>query len=136
MKYRDPDTGELKDIYVKASDTLPIGTVVEYDGTEIPDNWEKIDDVSQSKVSECLFIKKDNIVFAHGWFIINGTSATFTAPFKPASKNVWFPVVGLNTEQTPMSYGRALFNTNGTITITMTSASTYATAGFTYLTNE
>ena len=29
MRYKDPITGEFKDIYVKASDTLPVGSVVE-----------------------------------------------------------------------------------------------------------
>lgn len=38
MKYND--NGTFKDIYVKASDTLPIGSIVEFDGTEIPDGWE------------------------------------------------------------------------------------------------
>ena len=40
MKYRDPVTGEFKDITVKASDTLPIGTIVDYDGTTVPSGWE------------------------------------------------------------------------------------------------
>ena len=43
MKYRDPQTGEFKDITVKASDTLPIGTIVDYDGDNIPNNWELVD---------------------------------------------------------------------------------------------
>ena len=30
MKYKGED-GELKDIYIKAVDTLPVGTIVEYD---------------------------------------------------------------------------------------------------------
>lgn len=47
MKYKDPNTGELKDIYVKASDTLPIGTVVEYDGDTVPDGYEEVEDVKQ-----------------------------------------------------------------------------------------
>lgn len=41
MKYRNPNTGELKDIYVKASDTLPIGTIVDYEGDTVPDGYEK-----------------------------------------------------------------------------------------------
>ena len=28
MKYRDPETGQFKDLKVKTSDTLPIGTQV------------------------------------------------------------------------------------------------------------
>lgn len=49
MKYKDPVTGELKDIYVKASDTLPVGTVVDYDGEDVPAGWEKIDDYSTNE---------------------------------------------------------------------------------------
>lgn len=52
MKYRDPITGELKDIYVKASDTLPIGTVVEYDGDVIPDGYAKVDDSNTYSTKE------------------------------------------------------------------------------------
>ena len=43
MKYRDPQTGEFKDITVKVADTLPVGTIVEYDGTTIPNGWEQIE---------------------------------------------------------------------------------------------
>ena len=40
MKYIDPITKEKKTIYTKASDTLPLGAIVDFDGTEIPDGWE------------------------------------------------------------------------------------------------
>ena len=43
MKYRDPQTGEFKDITVKVADTLPVGTIVEYDGTTVPNGWEQIE---------------------------------------------------------------------------------------------
>lgn len=39
MKYRDPETGEFKEIYFKAADTLPIGSVIAFGGTEVPTNW-------------------------------------------------------------------------------------------------
>lgn len=42
MKYND--NGEIKNIYIKAADTLPIGTIVDYDGTTVPDGYEKVDD--------------------------------------------------------------------------------------------
>lgn len=42
MKYRDND-GLFKNLFVKTSDTLPIGTIVEYDGTEVPNGYEKVD---------------------------------------------------------------------------------------------
>ena len=39
MKYRDPQTGQFKDLKVKTSDTLPIGTQVAYGGTTVPTGW-------------------------------------------------------------------------------------------------
>jgi len=42
MKYND--NGTLKDIYVKAFDTLPIGTEVDYDGNTVPDGWTQVSD--------------------------------------------------------------------------------------------
>lgn len=41
MKYRDPETGQLKELSLKAADTLPIGTIVDYDGEEVPEGWEE-----------------------------------------------------------------------------------------------
>lgn len=42
MKYKDPITGELKDIIIKSGDTLPIGTIVEIQGDDIPDGYEEV----------------------------------------------------------------------------------------------
>ena len=36
------DNGTIKDLVVKASDTLPIGTIVEYDGDTIPSGYEEV----------------------------------------------------------------------------------------------
>lgn len=44
MKYRDPETGLLKDIVLPAGgDTLPIGTIVNYDGEDVPKNYELVE---------------------------------------------------------------------------------------------
>lgn len=43
IKYRDKETGEFKDTYSKSGDTLPVGSVVEYDGEEVPAGWEEIE---------------------------------------------------------------------------------------------
>ena len=52
MKYRDPETGEFKELYTKAADTLPVGTIVDYDGDEIPAGWEaaESDDYSLEEI--------------------------------------------------------------------------------------
>lgn len=41
MKYND--NGTYKDIYVKAFDTLPVGTEVDYDGNSVPDGWTQVE---------------------------------------------------------------------------------------------
>lgn len=50
MRYQDPVTGEWKTISVKAADTLPIGTIVDYDGDTVPDGWEEIPDYSEEEI--------------------------------------------------------------------------------------
>ena len=45
MKYKDPVTGEWKEIYSKTADTLPVGTVVEFEGEEVPAGWEETEEV-------------------------------------------------------------------------------------------
>lgn len=42
MKYKDPTTGQLKELSLKAADTLPIGTIVDYDGQDVPEGWEQV----------------------------------------------------------------------------------------------
>ena len=44
IKYKD--NGEYKDIVVKVGDTQPIGTIVDYDGAEVPNGWEEVNDTS------------------------------------------------------------------------------------------
>ena len=79
MKYRAPDTREFKDITVKTSDTLPIGTIVDYDGTEVPSGWENVENYGIKKVEDREFLilsdgfsiennglyRKDNHVFGY-----------------------------------------------------------------------
>lgn len=46
MKYKDPITGELRDVIIKSGDTLPIGTIVDFDGDVIPDGYEEATEAS------------------------------------------------------------------------------------------
>ena len=46
MKYKDPSTGQLKELSLKAADTLPIGTIVDYDGEEVPEGWEEVEEAN------------------------------------------------------------------------------------------
>lgn len=52
MKYRDTETGEFKEITVKVSDTLPVGTEVDYDGTTVPNGWAKVDPVENILIND------------------------------------------------------------------------------------
>jgi hypothetical protein len=42
MKFKDPVTGEYKDLHFKTGDTLPIGTIVSVDTDEIPPGYEEV----------------------------------------------------------------------------------------------
>ena len=50
MKYND--NGEYKDIYVKAFDTLPVGTEVDYDGSTVPSGWTQVADPNTYSTDE------------------------------------------------------------------------------------
>lgn len=52
IKYGNPITGEFKDIKFKVSDTLPVGTKVDYDGTDVPNGWEQVEDPSAYSLEE------------------------------------------------------------------------------------
>lgn len=44
MKARNPSTGNLETVYVKALDSMPVGTEVDFDGniSDIPAGWEQV----------------------------------------------------------------------------------------------
>lgn len=46
MKARNPSTGNLEEVYVKALDSLPVGTEVDFNGSvsDIPVGWEQTDE--------------------------------------------------------------------------------------------
>ena len=50
MKYND--NGEIKNIVVKASDSLPVGTEVDYDGATVPNGWAKVDPVENISIND------------------------------------------------------------------------------------
>lgn len=52
MKYKDPTTGQFKDISVKVADSLPIGTEVDYDGETVPTGWEQVDNPNDYSTTE------------------------------------------------------------------------------------
>lgn len=52
IKYGDPITGEFKNTKVKVSDTLPVGTEVDYDGTDVPSGWEKVNESESIDIND------------------------------------------------------------------------------------
>ena len=52
------DNGDIKEIGVKAFDTLPVGAEIDYDGTEVPDGWEEIDNPNEYSTEETYTGKK------------------------------------------------------------------------------
>lgn len=50
MKARDSQTGTFKDVYVKALDSMPVGTQIEYTGDTIPTGWEEVNDYSTTEI--------------------------------------------------------------------------------------
>lgn len=44
MKYREDASEPWKELYIKALDSMPIGTQIEFSGTDIPQGWEQVSD--------------------------------------------------------------------------------------------
>lgn len=105
MKYRDPETGEFKELYTKAADTLPVGTVVDYDGDEVPAGWEKVeetgvilyDNVGGSS-SNIIFEKeiKDNVKYIEIYFKDEDSIKGYTKVENPVDSDVCLFIVRLN----------------------------------------
>lgn len=69
MKFRDLD-GQFKDIVIKTGDTLPVGSVVEYEGSTPPAGWSKLSDGGSVIVSseepttgEEVWLQRSNNIF-------------------------------------------------------------------------
>ena len=50
MKARNPNTGTLETVYVKALDSMPVGSQVEFTGNTIPAGWEEVNDYSTTEI--------------------------------------------------------------------------------------
>lgn len=58
MKYRDSE-GNLQEIYLPPTgDTLPIGSIVDYDGNTVPVNWKLVEDSNAYSTNE---VKTDKV---------------------------------------------------------------------------
>lgn len=75
MKYKDPITGEYKELFLKASDTLPIGSIVPYGSNDIPANWLLCDGRAVSRTTYANLFSVIGTNFGEG----DGTT-TFNLP--------------------------------------------------------
>lgn len=134
MKYKDPITGELKEIYTTpGGDTAPIGTILEIEDTaEIPYGYElvtnyiKDEDISSTKeagvvdVTRARVLSSGNIHFIDiACSVSNGSVSQilFTIPYKPPF------TMEINAITNSNLSARAIVNTNGTVQIAPLSGS-------------
>lgn len=47
IKYKNPTTGEYEPLLLPTLDSLPIGSIIEYDGDNIPGDWEEITETNE-----------------------------------------------------------------------------------------
>lgn len=61
MKILDKETGKYKELRIKpGGDTLPIGTIVEYDGDSVPEGYEEVEDNEWRVDTEGIKLTSDN----------------------------------------------------------------------------
>ena len=52
LKYKDSTTGNMVPVSVKVGDTLPVNTIVEYDGSTVPTGYIQVDDPNEYSTNE------------------------------------------------------------------------------------
>ena len=50
MQYYNETSQQYEELSIKALDSMPVGTVVEYTGTDIPNGWEQVNDYSTTEI--------------------------------------------------------------------------------------
>lgn len=52
-KVLNPTTGQLEELYVKALDSMPVGSVIEFTGSsaDVPTGWEEVNDYSTTEMN-------------------------------------------------------------------------------------
>lgn len=153
MKYRDSQTGQFKDIKVKAFDSLPIGAQVDYNGEEVPDGWKEVDSVTfvnslnDYKSSNISNVTRGSLRIKNGVAYLsvyctlgvalsaNTNTLAFNLPnnARPIDGEIIdFPIVIWNS-----SAGRGFVNADGTVYIRSFSATSSGAAmqfNFSYIT--
>ena len=57
IKYRDSE-GNFQEIKIKTKDSLPVGTIVDYDGNTVPDGYEEVEDTNNIYSTEEVIVGK------------------------------------------------------------------------------
>lgn len=57
IKYKDSE-GNFTEIKIKTKDSLPVGTIVDYDGNTVPDGYEEVEDTNKIYSTEEVVIGK------------------------------------------------------------------------------
>ena len=73
MQFRD-ENGIFNELYFKATDTLPVGAIVEFDGEDIPDGWELVEGTEEDEPIKIR--KKEEIVGVVGQVLNESSNST------------------------------------------------------------
>ena len=97
MKYND--NGTIKEVKVKAFDTLPVGAELDYDGNTVPDGWTEVENFNTATEYKTGYILNDNgneIMDTYGGYTtsyisVEPSTAYLISNFSsPTSKRIYF----------------------------------------------
>lgn len=134
MKYND--NGEYKEIVVKATDTLPVGTEVDFDGNEVPSGWSAVDDSWVAVANTVYYKRSGNVVCVRGYSANNKTleandyTAVATLPEEIRPKiQLGFPWSRIGEGQV----GITRINTTGVVELFSSTGTSYWAFTITYI---
>lgn len=150
MKARNPNTGNLETIYVKALDSLPVGSEIDVeDGSDIPVGWEEVENeydltiTSGNTFKNYEAFKIGKVATISGYITASSVAtsrtqiATVPDDLKP-KKEYFFPAVFMNSNGGIFGYGIVIIKTDGTLQVisnTANSGNTVCIFNMSYLTN-
>ena len=126
------DTGEIAQAHTEITNSYSTSTGLGYSANYV----NNLVLLSNQTVDNATFYKIGKLVVVNGWFVLNASTGSFTAPYKPIVRT-WAATNGVtNTNDASSVNGYINISTSGSITITMTGAVTYCTTSFCYITND
>lgn len=105
MKARNPSTGNLETVYVKALDSMPVGTEVDFDGqaSDIPTGWEQVDNILWTNPNPTSDFASQNVT-------LNSDDYDM---YEIIYKNYKTENYYMNTGTTPKGYGKLIMMIGG-----------------------